>query len=116
MRMIWATRGHKWGFRFLEHAGIDDPLGVYEQAFDGFEGECEVFRRRRGVVALRFSDPDGRCDSSGRVIPHDFVLLGPKRVISEIDSVDAGRNLVWPKVAEFFADVWLDGDPPDTAR
>ena len=41
-------------------------------------------------VALRFPDPAGRRDASGRTIPHDFVLFGDWA--EGIESVDEGRR------------------------
>ena len=32
-RLIWATRGRSWGFRFLLNAGLPDPLADYERSF-----------------------------------------------------------------------------------
>jgi hypothetical protein len=110
--MIWATRGRTWGFRFLDRGGLDDPLHVYEEAFAGIEGEHEVCRRAGTMVAVRFLDPDGRRDSAGRLIPHDFVILGPPQLVESIDSVDAGRAVIWPVVADRFETAWLAPEPP----
>ena len=112
MTMIWATRGRTWGFRFLERGGLDDPLNVYEEAFAGIGGEHEVFRRTGAMIAVRFLDPAGRRDSAGRVIPHDFVILGPPQLVDSIDSVDAGRAAIWPGVSDRFEAAWLASEPP----
>lgn len=110
MSLIWATRGRAWGFRFLQDGGFEDPLPVYETAFSGFEDRREAWRRvpKTGafpeMVALRFPDPSGRRDQAGRVIPHDFVVLKP--LADEIGSVEDGRRLVWPLVADEFTRVW----------
>ena len=110
MRLIWATRGRTWGFRFLHDGGFEDPLPVYEAAFSGFDDKSEAWRRvaetvaRPEMVALRFPDPSGRRDQAGRVIPHDFVLLRP--LADEIGSVEDGRRLVWPLVADEFTRIW----------
>ena len=102
---IWATRGRTWGFRFLRSAGLNDPLEEYERAFVGVESEPEVCRRvKRDTVALRFPDPEGRRDSAGRIIPHDFVLLG--EWANGIDTVARGLEDVWPEVADEFALSW----------
>jgi hypothetical protein len=107
---VWATRGRSWGFRFLRQADLRDPLPTYERAFAGFEASPEVFRRLRGaIVAVRFADPEGRCDEAGRIIPHDFVLLG--RWADTIDSLEAGRNRIWPLVADEY-DAWWDQPAP----
>ena len=113
-RFIWATRGRTWGFRFLRSGGYKDPLNEYERAFseigDQPEGWCRV---ADDVVALRFLDPQERQDAAGRVIPHEFVLLGPWA--GPIGSLDEGRQLIWPKVADEFEGVWDEPDPPSEA-
>jgi hypothetical protein len=114
MRLIWATRGRTWGFRFLRRAGFDDPLGVYEAAFAGAEDQHEVCQHVSGNLALRFADPQGRRDASGRVIPHDFVILEP--IPDGINSVEDGIRLIWPLVEEEFERVWLLPNPPSVAE
>ena len=106
MNLIWATRGRIWGFRFLLNGGFSDPLAKYEEAFSGVGDEPEVVHRTGELVALRFPDPLSREDAAGRVIPHDFVVLGP--LAEEITSVDDGLRLIWrrPEVADEFARVW----------
>ncbi len=110
MKLIWATRGRTWGFRFLRRGGFEDPLGVYEEAFSGAEELSEVCRRTAGRVALRFPDPLERQDAAGRVIPHDFVLL--ESVPDDLDSVADGLRLIWPLVADEFEHVWALPEPP----
>lgn len=107
---IWATRGRTWGFRFLRSGGVEDPLRVYEDAFAAVEDQAESFRRIGDKVALRFPDPDGRRDAAGRVIPHDFVLLG--RWAEEIKSLEEGRRRIWHEVADEFESVWDMSAPP----
>lgn len=114
MTLIWATRGHEWGFRFLLDGGFDDPLETYERSFSGVEDEASVCRRRGDLVALRFPDPQARRDSAGRVIPHDFVILPP--AASEVRSVDAGLKVVWPCVAEAYASLWALPRPPASSE
>jgi hypothetical protein len=63
-----------------------------------------------GSVVEDFPDPLGRRDVAGRVIPHDFVILGP--AVEEIDSVEDGLRLVWPLVADEFDRVWRLPKPP----
>lgn len=109
---IWATRGRTWGFQFLRRGGVQDPLAVYEDAFSKVVGESEACRRVGDKVALRFPDPDGRCDAAGRAIPHDFVLIG--RTAEGIDSVEDGRRRIWPEVADEFGRVWDEDEPPAT--
>lgn len=103
-RLIWATRGKTWGFRFLRDGGEVDPLPVYEAAFYGTGDGAEVWLANDDRGALRFPDPLERRDRSGRVIPHEFVIYGP--LCEEIRSADEGRRLVWPLVAEDFNRVW----------
>ncbi|MFQ6155634.1 hypothetical protein ACLMMA_04020 [Micrococcus luteus] len=119
MSFIWATRGRTWGFRFLRDGGFKDPLPVYDDAFSGVEDEPEVCRRVDKKVALRFPDPEGRKDVAGRLIPHEFVVLGHLADgiedgidTGEIKSVDDGLRLVWPLVENEFAGIWDIPKPP----
>ncbi|WP_250038224.1 hypothetical protein [Paractinoplanes maris] len=104
MSLIWATRGHSWGFRFLRDGGFTDPLPEYEAVFSQVEDDLEVCRHVGDKVALRFPDPAGREDRAGRVIPHDFVVTGS--LAGDIDSVEDGLRLIWPQVADEFAERW----------
>lgn len=54
-----------------------DPLVVRDHVFSGFEGHPKVCQGVDDKVALGFPDPDERGDAAGRVIPHEFVVLGP---------------------------------------
>lgn len=101
---IWATRGRTWGFRFLRSGGFSDPLPLYEQALAQLGDESEGCARVGDRVALRFPDPLGRQDSAGRVIPHDFVLLGSWA--DNIESLDEGIRQVWPLIGQEFEAVW----------
>ncbi|WP_231851657.1 hypothetical protein [Modestobacter italicus] len=89
---------------------------MYDTAFAGLEDTSEACRRifatggHPDMVVLRFWDPVGRRDRAGRVIPHDFVVFGP--LSDDIDSVEAGRQRIWPLVAEDFAEVWEQTQPP----
>jgi hypothetical protein len=107
---IWATRGRTWGFRFLRRGGREDPLGVYEDTFSEIGDQPEAWRRVADKVALRFPDPEGRRDAAGRVIPHDFVLLG--RWADGINSIEDGRQRIWHEVADDFERFWNETDPP----
>lgn len=116
MSLIWATRGRVWGFRFLRNDVAGDPLTLYEAAFSGVEGTPEACRRvvgsgaRPEMVALRFPDPLGRRDRAGRVIPHDFIVFGA--LADEVDSLEAGRQRIWPLVADDFERIWELAKPP----
>lgn len=106
----WATRGRTWGFRFLRRGGLEDPLGVYEDTFSKVGDQPQAWRRVADKVALRFPDPDERRDAAGRVIPHDFVLLGPWA--DGINSLENGRQRIWHVVADEFESVWDKTEPP----
>lgn len=110
-RLIWATRGRSWGFRFLLDAGLEDPLIDYEEAFAGVSDDPSGFARVGDRIALRFPDPEGRCDSAGRIIPHEFVVRG--ELADEIDSLEAGVRQVWPVVEDAFARTWMLDTAPD---
>jgi hypothetical protein len=110
---IWATRGRTWGFRFLRRGGFEDPLGVYEDAFSSIGDQPEAWRRVADKVVLRFLDPDGRQDAAGRVIPHDFVLLGSWA--AGINSLEDGRRRIWPAVADEFTRIWDTTEPPSVS-
>ncbi len=110
-RFIWATRGRTWGFRFLRKGGLEDPLGVYEDAFSNVGDQPEAWHRVADkVAALRFPDPDGRRDAAGRVIPHEFVLLG--RWADAISSLEDGRQLIWEMIADEYEDAYERTEPP----
>jgi DNA uptake protein ComE-like DNA-binding protein len=57
--------------------------------------------------------PLGRSDAAGRVIPHEFVVLGD--FADEIRSVEDGLQRVWPLVAGTYARVWDAEGPPSVA-
>lgn len=109
MTFIWATRGEAWGFRFLRDGGFTDPLPQYDSAFEGTPTGQTAWQKANSVVAARFPDPDGRTDSAGRVIPHEFVLFPP--LADELDNVDDVITQVWPLVADEYSDVWQTAQP-----
>jgi hypothetical protein len=92
---------------------MSDPLQIYERSFADLEGEAATCHRVAGGVALRFPDPLGRRDASGRAIPHEFVVFGD--LADEIESVEDGLQRVWPLVAEAYAGVWDAERPPSGA-
>lgn len=112
-KVIWATRGRSWGFRFLLDAGFEDPLSEYERAFAGASDAPTAYVASGERVAFRFPDPDSRRDSSGRVIPHEFVIMGD--VANEILSVETGQRQVWPLVQDAFARTWMLAVAPRAA-
>ncbi|KIP51310.1 hypothetical protein SD72_16210 [Leucobacter komagatae] len=107
---MWSTRGRNWGFRFLRTGGLPHPLRTYEAAFAGIENSREIFRRQGDLAAIRFSDPEGRCDAAGRIIPQEFVLLAPA---NNVDSLEEAFSLLWPLVAEEYAHDW-DREQPES--
>ena len=109
--IIWATRGRTWGFRFLLDAGLSDPLPEYERAFADLRDEPTTWRRLHELVAVRISDPLGRRDSAGRIIPHEFVVYGD--LAATVESVDDGLHRVWPLVSKVYARVWHAPTPPN---
>jgi hypothetical protein len=110
VRLIWATRGRTWGFRFLRAGGEEDPLRTYDRVFSELSDQPEAWGRVGDAVGLRFPDPDGRTDASGRIIPHELVVFGPDA--GPISSLEDGRRLVWAEVADEFARVWDLPEPP----
>ncbi len=104
MRFLWATRGRVWGFRFLNTGELRSPLAQYQEVFAGREFTTELFERLGTVTALRFEDPLGRVDRSGRVIPHDFVVI--EGLAKEVDSLEAARDALWPLVESEYASIY----------
>jgi hypothetical protein len=102
--LIWATRGRSWGFRFLLDGGLSDPLPEYERAFAGVLDEESAYHRQDGKVALRFPDPEGRRDTAGRLIPHEFLASGA--LAESINSLDDALHTIWPLVASTYARIW----------
>lgn len=98
MILIWATRGRRWGFRFLLDGGFTDPLPEYDAAFAGTDGGPTACRPVGTAVAVRFPDPSGRKDSAGRLIPHELVIYPP--LAEQIHTVEDALEKVWPLVAE----------------
>ncbi len=104
VRLIWATRGKTWGFRFVRRDGATDPLEIYDQVFADVPDLAEAFARVDDRVALRFLDPEGRRDASGRQIPHEFVLIGGWAL--GVNSLRDGIELVWPLVSDEYGRIW----------
>ena len=104
MTLIWATRGKKWGFRFLRDGGFVDPLPEYDAAFAGIGSGPSSCHRVGTTVAVRFPDPFGRTDSAGRVIPHEFVVFSP--LSNEVNTVADALKKIWPLVAEEYETAW----------
>lgn len=111
MSFIWSTRGHDWGFRFLNSGGEAEPLDLYEAVFESIGNEDSVCAHVGGVTGLRFPDPLGRTDHAGRVVTHEFVLRG--ELTERVNTVEDGLAEVWPLVADEYAAVWDSLTPPD---
>jgi hypothetical protein len=112
-RLIWASRGRTWGFRFLLDGGLPDPLPEYERATAHLGDEPKAWHFADGRGALRFPDPDGRRDAAGRLIPHEFVVFGD--LASSIRSAAEGQDLVWHLVSTAYGRVWTLDAPPSAA-
>lgn len=112
VRLIWATRGRSWGFRFLLDGGFSDPLPEYERAFAGLADEPAAWSRAGAAVAVRIPDPQGRRDVAGRVIPHEFVAFGV--LADAVTSVDEGVQRLWPLVAHAYERVWDSDAAPSS--
>ncbi|KQS08319.1 hypothetical protein ASG04_14535 [Curtobacterium sp. Leaf183] len=104
MRLIWATRGKTWGFRFVRTGGLANPLEVYEEAFTGSDGEPFTFTQRADTLAVRIPDPQRRKDRAGRVIPHEFVVLAPDHL--RFSDCESARAALWHEVEEEYASIW----------
>lgn len=104
MSVIWVTRGESWGFRFLHDGGIPNALEIYESVFEGSEGLPSVFQTRYDTIAIRFADPLGRKDRSGRPIPHDFVVSGEDA--EKLTSFDVARAVLWKRVKAEYEVLW----------
>lgn len=109
MRLIWATRGRTWGFRFLLNGGFEDPLPAYDAAFATVQDSGQIIHASPSSVAVRFDDPLGRTDRSGRLIRHDFVLLPPYP--AEMATIDDARDVAWRLVADIYARMWDEERP-----
>ena len=111
MKFLWATRGKLWGFCFLSHADLDDPIPTYDRAF--LEGNLrgESFWRGLNTLAFRFTDPLSRTDLSGRPIFHEIVILDSAVLSSKINSVESGMAEIWPTIAEHYAAIWEEPAP-----
>ncbi|MBF4553354.1 hypothetical protein ACUY3M_04565 [Corynebacterium suicordis] len=111
MSILWATRGKDWGFRFLLDGGHSQPLKMYSEAFGNSHIRRELCDVNKEYTAVRFEDPEGRKDSAGRVIPHDFIVAGD--MAQGVVSLEEAKKIIWPLVAEKYAQIW-DKDSPAT--
>lgn len=108
--ILWSSRGKDWGFRILQHPTTFecDWLDVHKAVFANSkddEGFYERTQVRIGLiekkcVGIRFLDPELRCDSAGRVIPHEFIVFGQSSLALE-DNTDWVH--LWPIVSAKYA-------------
>lgn len=106
---IWATRGRRWGFRFLRDGSYADPLPVYEAAFAGIAEQREVSKRVGNAIVLRFPDPHGRQDHARRLISHDFVIRAVGT--TELPAIGDAARIAWESVFAEYDRLW-DTRPP----
>ena len=66
----------------------------------------------RDLGVLRFVDPNGRHDESGRPIFHDFVIFEPE---GEMRSIEDARARVWSEVGQTYRIIWDKPLPPAAA-
>ncbi|MCT1515782.1 hypothetical protein [Dietzia cercidiphylli] len=109
-RIIWATRGRHWGFRFLLDAGLADPMATYDRVFAGLIDSPTAFHRDGTSAAIRFLDPEGRRDAARRIIPHEFIVLDDSA--ETIGSVEDGERVIWPLVSGIYSRTWDAEEPP----
>jgi hypothetical protein len=100
-KIIWATRGYDWGYRFLLDGDQVDPLVTLESVLPISDSESAEIAHQDGLVAARFPDPEGRTDKAGRHIWHYVVAFPPAS--SEITSVTDVLDSVWPLLADDYA-------------
>ncbi len=109
--ILWSSRGRDWGFQILQHPTIFECewLDVYKEVFgnskddEGFYLRTQVWigkSKKVECVGIRFLDPELRCDSAGRVIPHEFIVFGQSSLALE-DNTDWVQ--LWPIVSEDYA-------------
>lgn len=96
------------------NGGLSDPLAEYERVFADLKDEPTAWVQMAGRVGLRFPDPESRRDTAGRIIPHEFVILGPQS--DRLQSLEAGKEWVWPRVAKAYERVWGADRPPLSAE
>ena len=108
--ILWSSRGKDWGFRILQHPTTFECewLDVHKEVFGNSkddEGFYERTQVRIGLiekkcVGIRFLDPELRCDSADRVIPHEFIVFGSSSLALE-DNTDWVH--LWQIVSEDYA-------------
>ena len=110
--ILWSSRGRDWGFQILRHPTIFECewLDVYKEVFgnskddEGFYLRTQVWigqSKKVECIGIRFLDPELRCDSAGRVIPHEFIVFGQTSSFLE-DNTD-WVHWLWPIVSEEYA-------------
>ena len=90
---------------------MEDPLLAYDELLNATDDQQpDVIRRLGDRVALRFPDPEQRTDAAGCTTPHEFVLSGPEA--RGVNSLEEGRDRIWPLVAKEYAEGWEASEPP----
>lgn len=117
--ILWSTRGQNWGFRFLlkpsEYRESKDWLSHYEKMFKSSSideiaidsGMISIDNNTIPYIALRFLDPEGRKDTSGRIIPHEIALLGERNQKLKNQNLEDLRNSVWKQISSSYELLYL---------
>ncbi|UGL63237.1 membrane protein [Arthrobacter phage Tokki] len=99
--VVHATRSKHKGFSIYESGGLSEPLNEYTKAFGSNSDGGEIFKRygdSNEKVAVRFYDPEGRKDRSGRVIPHEVILPAP--LAKDVTDLSGAISKVWPMIKD----------------
>lgn len=108
--LIHASRGKTIGFSFLQRGGLEDPLKEYMRSgleSADIEQSKKFFSRygdRNEKIALRFMDPLGRKDQSGRAIPHEALL--PESLAKGVNSHEEAVAKVWPLIKDTYEAIY----------
>lgn len=101
--IMFSSRGIDKGFHFLQNGGLKDPLKELEKAGVGDSTPIGTFKRygkNAEKVYVSFSDPLGRKDAAGRVIPHSVHL--PKHLAEGVNTHEEAVNKAWPLIKDSF--------------
>lgn len=111
--ILWSSRGKDWGFRILQHPNFEyEWLDVYKEVFANSKDDERFYKRtqvkigltkKEECVGIRFLDPELRCDSAGRIIPHEFIVFGQSSLALK-DHTDWVQ--LWPIISEKYAKLY----------
>lgn len=104
MKLLWATRGYRWGFRFIQDDGEGDPLPRFEAAFARVPASGPALEKSVDQVAVRFTDPEGRLDFAGRPIMHEIVVWDLAGNVPA--TAEEAKSFIWPLMASRYAEYW----------